>query len=377
MKRILALLLAALALAALLAACKKTPAPGPGAVTTGPAGEAIVPPGGSVPGGEAAPGEAEPEERTEAPGQKNYSSPKRIPTVKRGKDYEGANIPDGVADIFSMDGRLLFTFVTRLEGDDATKTTRDFYTLFEYNTETGGCRAVSPEVGYITRAGGRFLYDKAGMRPGSPDYWDVPYFTNNGAWTDEKQITGEEARQLLAAPPTALIKGKEQPYTVQHSGTAVVVDLPESGEALTLTLDVKPISGSASADGLTIDIRGAAREKLWLTIGHAAKDGSYVKELYCTPLTGGALKPIRHNGEPILVDPLSDMRDGALYGYSILPNGSRVLLRVDTATEKAQPLATVRESVWHFVANAAYVLYEIPKKADKVELGCKRIAAEG
>jgi len=369
--RAIALLLAVLTLVTLLAACKKTKDPQPGATTTL-AGETIVPPGGSEPGG----GGEGADEQTEAPGQKNYSSPKRIPTVKRGKDYEDADIPDGVSEIFSLDGKLLFTFVTRLEGDDKTKTTRDFYTLFEYNPQSGGCRAVSPEVGYITRVGDRFLYDKVGVRLGTEGFWDVPYFTNNSSWTDEKEITGEEAQKLLAAPATALIKGKEQPYAVQHTGTAVTVELPESGETLALTLDVKSIAGSAGADTLLIDIRGVAHEMLWLNISRPAKDGGFVKELYYVPLDGGAPKPVRHGGEPILADPLSNLRDGAIYGYSLLPNGNRVLLRVDTATRKAQPLATVSQSVWHCVANAGYVLYAIPKEADKSELGCRAIAAE-
>jgi hypothetical protein len=61
-----------------------------------------------------------------------------------------------------------------------------------------------------------------------------------------------------------------------------------------------------------------------------------------------------------------------IYGYSVLPGGSRALLRVDTATDTVQLLATVREAVWHCVATDEYVLYEIPKKAGA--LACKKIA---
>jgi len=378
-KRIFALILAILALASLLAACKKTQEPKPG-VTTAQAGETIVPQGGTA----AAPGEpggaddSASEEQTEAPGQKNYTSPKRIPTVKRGKDYTGGNIPDGVADIYAVDGKLLFTYVTRLEGDDATKTTRDFYTLFEYNTQNGGCKAVSPEVGYIMRAGDRFVYDKAGVGLGASNYWDVPYFTNNSAWTDEKQITGAEARKLISAPGTAMIRGKAQPYTVQRNGTAITIDLPasgESGEVLALALDVRGMFGKTTVDGLMIDIRGAAHEKLWLSVGTVAADGTVMKELYAVSIAGGAPRPIRYGDKPIWVDPMSDIQDGVIYGYSVLEGKSRALVRVDTATEKAQLLATVREAVWHCVATDDYVLYEVPKKAGKVDLECKRIPA--
>ena len=375
MKRLVALILAALTLAALLAACKKTQDAGPGTTTTQ-AGETIVPPGGNAGGaaGQDKPGGAH-EERTEAPGQKEYSSPKRIPTVRQGQVYEGVSIPEGVADIFSVDGKLLFTYVTRLEGDEETQTTRDFYTLFEYDTKTGGCRAVSPEVGYIMRAGDRFLYDKAGVGLGTSGYWDAPYFTNNSAWTDEKEITGEEAQKLISAPGTAVIKGKEQPYKVRRNGMAVTVELPESGEVIALTLDVKALGGKSGADGLMIDIRGVANEKLWLSVGSFAGNGTLVKELYTVPVAGGATKAVRYGGKPIVADPLGGIQDGALYGYSAQDGKSRALLRVDTATEKAQLLATVRDSAWRCVANETHVLYEVPKKAGKVELAHKRIAA--
>ncbi|MCL2298758.1 MAG: hypothetical protein FWC27_01265, partial [Firmicutes bacterium] len=351
--------------------------PKPDATTQ--SGETIVPPGGATtPGGAAAPGGAQGEEPTEAPGQKNYSSPKRIPTVKRGKDYSDNAVPDGVADIYAVDGKLLFTFVTRLEGDDATKTARDFYTLFEYNPQNGGCRAVSPEVGYIVRAGDLFVYDKAGVGLGAENYWDVPYFTNNSAWTDEKEITGAEAQKLIGAPAAALLKGKVQPYTVQRSGAAVTIHLPESGEkgeVLALNLDLRGIAGQGSADSLMIDIRGAANEKLWFSVGSVAKDTTYGKELYAVPIAGGVPKAVRYGELPIWVDPIGHIQDGAIYGYSIRPDKSRALLRVDAAAGKVQPLATVREAVWHFVANDAYVLYQIPGKDGKVELGCKKIAA--
>jgi len=376
MKRLLALLLTILALTALLAACKKRQDPAPGATTTAQAGETITPPPGvTSPGAAAQPGETgEPDDRAEPPGQKVYSSPKRIPTVKRGKDYTNGGIPDGVAEIFSLDGKLLFTYVTRWEGDDQTRTNRDFYTLFEYNPADGKCSAVSPEVGYIMRIGDRFLYDKAGVGIGAANFWHVPYFTNNSAWTDEKQITGIEARKLISAPATALIQGKAQPYTVQRAGTAVTVDLPESGDVLALTLDARGIFGKTTPDGLMIDIRGVADEKLWLSVGCVPQDNVYVKELFSLPIAGGEPTPVRYGENPIWVDPISGLRDGVIYGYSILPNKSRALLRVDTATEAVQLLATVKESVWHFVANDAYVLYEIPKKAGQEVLGCKKIA---
>ena len=376
MKRIIALILAALTLAALLSACKKTAEPG---TTTTQAGETIVPPGGNAggvtPGDPDDPNSPEDEERTEAPGQKEYSSPKRIPTVKRGQEYEVASVPEGVTDIFSVDGKLLFTYVTRLEGDDQTQTTRDFYTLFEYDTKSGGCRAVSPEVGYIMRAGDRFLYDKAGVGLSASNYWDVPYFTNNSAWADEKEITGAEARKLISAPATAVIKGKAQPYVVQRNGTAVTVELPESGEVIALTLDVKALGGKSGAESLMIDIRGVANEKLWLSVGSFAGNGTLVKELYTVPIAGGATKPIRYNGKPIVADPLGGIQDGVLYGYSVQDGKSRALVRVDPATEKVQLLVTVKESVWRCVANDTYVMYEVPKKAGKVELVHKRIAA--
>ena len=376
-KRIIALVLAAALCAALLTACKKKPAPAPGETTAH--GETITPQGGASPGEgtpRAQPGQTgAQDDYTEAPGQKTYSSPKRIPTVKIGKDYTNGGIPDGVAEIFSLDGKLLFTYVTRWEGDDQTRTNRDFYTLFEYNPADGKCSAVSPEVGYIMRIGDRFLYDKAGVGIGAANFWHVPYFTNNSAWTDEKQITGIEARKLISAPATALIKGKEQPYTVRRTGTAVTIDLPESGETLGLTLDAKAIGGKAGIDGLMIDIRGAAREKLWLSVGSIGKDGALVKELYCVPLAGGAPKPVRYDGKPIWVDPIGGTEGGVIYGYSVLDGRNRALVRVDAATEKAQLLTTVREAVWHCVANDAFVLYEVPKSAGKVELAHKRITA--
>jgi len=377
MKRIIALLLAALMLAALLSACKKTQDAGSGGATTQ-EGETIVPgnAGGAATGDPGNPGAQGDGERTEAPGQKEYSSPKRIPTVRQGVTNEsGDTLPEGVADIYAVDGKLLFTYVTRLEGEEETGATRDFYTLFEYDTKSGGCRAVSPEVGYIMRVGNRFLYDKAGVGLGASDYWDVPYFTNNSAWTDEKKITGDEARKRIGAPGTALIKGKEQPYTVRRNGMAVTIELPESGEVIALTLNLKNIAGKNGTDGLMIDLRGVAREKLWFSTGSFADNGALVKELYCVPIAGGTPKAIRYNGKPIVADPLGDIQDGVLYGYSIQDSRNRALVRVDLTTEKVQLLATVRDFVWRCVANDTHVLYEVPQKGGAVALEHKRIAA--
>ena len=377
MKRIFALLLAVLLCVGLFAACKKTPGAKPG--TTTQAGETIIPQGSTLPGAAAAPGEhgdpgdTEIDDATEPPGQKSYSSPKRIPTVREGKDYTNGGIPDGVAEIYAVDGRLLFTYVTRWVGDAETRTNRDFYTLFEYTPENGKCHAVSPEVGYILRVGDRFLYDKVGVGIGAENYWDVPYFTNNGSWTDEQPITGAEARRLISAPAQALIQGKMQPYAIQRSGTALAVSLPESGEVLALTLDVKGMFGKTTPDGLLIDIRGAANEKIYLSVGCVLPEGGYIKELYVMPIAGGKPSPIRYNDLPIWVDPISGIDNEVVYGYSIQPNKTRALLRLDTATDTVQLLATVRDAVWHCVATDEYVLYEIPKKAGQDALACKKI----
>jgi len=378
MKRIFAIILAALLLAAVFAGCKKKPAdPKAGTATTAQAGETVIPPGGAVSPDGAAAGEED--ERPEAPGQKTYSSPKRIPTVKQGKDYTNGGIPDGVASIFSMDGKLLFTYVTRMIGSDQTKDTRDFYTLFEYHPESGKCTAVSPEVGYITRVGDRFLYDKAGVGIGAANYWDVPYYTNNISWTDEKQITGAEARKLISASETALIKGKVQPYTTQRMGAAVTVTLPESGEngeVLAINLDFRGAFGKNAPDGLMIDIRGIANERLYISVGSISDAGEFVKELFSVPVGGGAPVPIRHDGLPIWVDPISGIQDGVIYGYSVLPNKNRALVRVDTGKDTVRLLATVRDGVWHCIANDKYVLYEVPKASGKSVLECKPIAAQ-
>ena len=375
MKRIIALVLAVLTLAALFAACKKTPDPAPGETTVA-AGQPTAPDGSAQPGASNPAGQTEPPEQTEAPGLKEYSSPKRIPTVEKGKDYTEGGIPDGVAEIFSMDGKLLFTFVTRWQGNEETRSTQDFYTLFEYIPASGRCRAVSPEVGYIMRIGDRFLYDKQGVDLNADNFWDVPYFTNNSGWTDEQQITGAEARALISAPKTALIKGKVQPYGLQRSGTSIALTLPASeGEVLALTLDPRGISGSKEADGLIIDIRGAANEKLWLSVGFVPEEGKFIKELYSLPIAGGAPTPVRHNGNAIWVDPFGGLEDGVIYGYSILPDKSRQLLRVDTATGNVQLLVTVKDATWHCVANDEYVLYEVPKKDGKETLECVKIGS--
>ena len=369
MKRFIALTLAVLLCAALFAACKKTPA-APGGTTAQPGASAAAP---GATGLDGKPVTTEADHRTEPPGLKNYSSPKRIPTVKQGEDYSNGAIPDGVAEIFSVDGKLLFTYVTRWVGDKDTRTTRDFYTLFEYNAEKGDCRAVSPEVGYIMRVGSRFLYDKEGVDVSAANYWEVPYFTNNSAWTDEVQITGAEARKLISAPAQALIQGKMQPYTVQRSGASVTVTLPESGEVLAFDLKPKNVFGKNSIDGLIIDIRGAADEKLWISIGAAAEGGNLEKELFSMPVSGGALSPVRWEANAIWVDPIGTLQDGVIYGYSVLADGSRALLRVVTSTGKVQHLATVKDSPWHCVANGTHVLYEVPKRDGQETLACKKI----
>ncbi|MDR2752714.1 MAG: hypothetical protein LBB50_00195 [Oscillospiraceae bacterium] len=309
---------------------------------------------------------------------KHYDSPNKIPIKSKGKDYSGNTIPKGVAEIYAMDGRLLFTHVTRWASDKKTQKTVDFYTLYEYNPQDGTCAALSEEVGYITTAGGRFLYDKTGVPIGTKGFWDVPYFTNNGSWSNEKEITGAQAAQLLAAPRQAVIHGKRQPYTTQRNGSNIIVTLPETGEALPVILDPKKIFGSNAPEGFNVDVRGVANENLYISFSCTPKKDMYIKELISIPLNGGAMTPVRYGNYPVWIDPVSEIENGFLYGISVTPEGT-VLLKIDSAANQAIALATVNKAVWHFVATDAYVLYEIPaeKPGAPISIGSKAIAPKG
>lgn len=373
-KRAIALILAVLAVI-LLAACG-TKGGSPDETTTVPEGSSAVPQGNtSAPGATDADGQplTIPEHTGGASDDKIYSSPKKIETIMEGEDYTGGDIPDGVAEIFSVDGKLLFTYVTRCVGNAETKTTSDYYTLFEYNTGNGSCKAVSPEVGYIMRVGDRFLYDKSGVPVGSANYWDVPYYTNNSSWTDEQQITGAEAVKLISAPKTALIKGKQQAYAIQRSGLTLTVTLPESGEVLTCTMDPKDVFGTKTLDGFMVDIRGISNETIYLSISFVPESGGYVKELCALPLGGGKLVAIRYGDASVWVDPLCEIQNDVLYGYTIHSNKSRSLLRIDTTSGAVQLLTKTNDHVFHCVANGTHVLYEIPKSNGESNLECKAI----
>jgi hypothetical protein len=236
---------------------------------------------------------------------------------------------------------------------------------------TGGCTALSGEVGYIAKANGRFLYSKGGVPANSAQVWDVPYYTNNAAWNSEAQLTGAQARLLLSKPGTALIRGKVQPYTTQRAGSTVSVALPESDDVISIPIDPRAIR---AAGGLILDIRGVANERLYLSVGGVSEDSYVVKELFSVRLDGGGLEPIRYGGLPIRVDPIGGMDGGMVYGTVSLPEGT-ALVRVDTEDNGVTLLATVEQSVWHFVATEEYVLYEIPAAAagKPRRLGCAKI----
>ena len=305
-----------------------------------------------------------------------YSVPLDIPVETRGEDYSNRGIPEGVAQIFAVDGRLLFSYATRWEGDEQTRKTVDYYTMFEYHPDTGGCTAVSDEVGYITRIGDRFLYDKSGVVPGDADFWAVPYYLNTAAWNNEIEITGAQARQLIGAPRTAMINGRVQAYTTAYTGGAITVTLPETGEVFAVTLDTKNAFGVKGVlSGLMVDIRGVANGRVYLSASCVPEEGVYLRELLCANLDGSGLTPLRYDGNPIWADPYGSMDDGCIYG--VLPAGKGTsLLRVDTLTNEVKALATVKESVWHFVATDDYALYEIPSRDmnQANTLGCVKIA---
>jgi len=219
---------------------------------------------------------------------------------------------------------------------------------------------VSDEVGFITKAGGRFLYDKTGLAAGDPQVWEIPYFTNNGPWNNETELTGAQAKQLLEQPKTALIQGKEQTYSIIRAGTRITVSLPETGDAIDLTVDPIELFSSKGAGAFTVDIRGVANERLYLSISGLTDGGAHLKELFSVNLKNNNVKAVRHGKYPIWVDPVSEIEDGFVYGTALTPQGT-ALLRVDTKNDSVKLLATVPEAVWHFVATDEYVLYEVPE----------------
>jgi len=260
-----------------------------------------------------------------------------------------------VAQIFAVDGRLLLSHLTRVDGG------RDFYTMFEYHPGTGRVTAVSEEVGWITRVGDRFVYDKSGVVPGDANFWDVPWYINTAAWNNEIEISGAQARQLIGAPRTAMIGGEEQPYTAQRVGNAITVTLLESGEVFPLTLDPRATFNANSSDGMIVDIRGVAHDKIFLAAAFVPGGGVHERELFVMNLDGTGLAALRHNNNPILADPTGVIENGYLHGVSVAGNRT-ALLRVNTATNEVIELATVRERVWSFAATDTHVLYRIPAR---------------
>lgn len=272
---------------------------------------------------------------------KQYTSVDDIPVTKIGSNYLIGCNGSGPNHLFVVDGKFYFSIVTRWVGNDKTRQTAEYFTLFRYNPENGSCTAISDEVGYIHYSNGRFIYYRSDESVDARNLFSVPYYTNNALWNDEKQVDPHQAINMI---------NSHYGSNAEKTNDGVKVTLNNNGTTYT----IKPGLPAKSL----YDVIGAAEEKLYLSVYTNDNQNS----LYSIGLDGSNLSEIKtDDGTPVSGISAFIGDDGNVYAQN--RGTTSTLIKIDPSSNKAILLAKVDGYVWDFVSNEEYAVCMVAGKS--------------
>ena len=282
-----------------------------------------------------------------------YADVADIPVKRIGSVY-GSGSPGGPVELFALDGKLYFSFSTRMEGNDKTQTTVLSYTLFQYQPADGSCIAVSDEVGYIFQVGGQFLYDRSHAYLTADNRWTVPYYLNDVSWRQERKISGEQAKRLMDKQAfTAVIDGVSVAYTTAvQDNTAILITVEGRG-----TYEVTPRISSVVSDAQSPAINriiGIADKALYFTADYQL--GDLVRtDLFRVGLDGKGLKMVSdgRSGNGVGADTRIG-EDGCVYYH--YAGSVSTFYRYDPLTGACEQIASADAYVWQWITDGTVIL---------------------
>ncbi|MHB1485333.1 MAG: hypothetical protein ACYCYI_11810 [Saccharofermentanales bacterium] len=263
------------------------------------------------------------------PYEKTYASINDIPVTSNGINYVAGYNGGGPVSLMEVDGVFYFSYMTRWAGNETTRETVEYYTLFRYNKGDNSCTTISDEVGYIYFKNDRFIYTKTDKFLTDSNRWDVEYYTNNARWNNEVEISGGEARELLTA----------KTYNIKPDFSGIMKDTPVTNAAIE-------------------EIAGTIDGKVYFTASFNTRPDKFGMEFFCIGND--------NTGLTLITSDLSthEIGSGAFIGkdgfvYYHYRGDTSYIMKVDPKDNKAQIVATINAYVWNWVTDGKHFLCKV------------------
>lgn len=290
---------------------------------------------------------------------KSFSNISEIPVEKIGNNYlDGCN--DGPVEVFTMGGKFYFSKVTRWVGNDEKEETVCYYTLFNYEPETGVCTEVSDEVSYINKIDDRFVYCRSDEYLTAENQWNYQYYSNNAQWNDEQEIDAED-----------VLNPKEDPEMEEYLNR-IKSRLSERFELDIIEFDILGILGNKLfiyGDDVTRDIHSAAiADTIADIITHNIYSDDAIPDIHCDDIIDPQYRRCLYRvnlDDRTLTETIVEIayaignyvyigEDEFIYATSATTPSK--LIKIDPLSYDAICIAEVKDFVWQYVVSGDYAV---------------------